>query len=148
MDTQYTNKKVEQLQAAANEYIDLLNAYINERSRVDPDFQDVAELFLSDLDDDYSYDIFGEVITIQWRYYDRCGDSNYYQRTFPLSHLWDDSWKAQLEAKQEAKRQAEKEAKRLKAEQEAAREKRKQEALEINERLELQRLQAKYGAAV
>jgi len=139
-----TEQQIREWQAHTELFIDTLNRYIEKRKNLDPTFK-AYELDLMDLDEDVTFDIFGDDITIQWREYDRCDEYNYFSTTFPLSHLWSIDWE------QEQQRWAEQ--RRLKEEAEAARKAYAEarmtalraQQLERHERSELARLQSKYG---
>lgn len=73
-----------------------------------------------------------EVVTTYYKYSD---DNEYYE--FPLSYLFDDTWKDEL--KEEVRKKNE-----LKEKEEAEKQKVKQEQLEQKERLEYERLKAKF----
>ena len=140
-------KDVRTLQRHTCQFINLLNDYIGKRRMVDPDFSEVEGLNLFELDEDYSYDIYGDTITIQWCVYYRCGDHECMQRSFPLSDLWDNGWEESLRRRQEVEKlEKEKEEQRIKEMKQRAQQ--AKEAKKIDEeRKELARLQAKYGSA-
>lgn len=140
--TPYIEEQIKELQNHTIQFIELLNEYIRKRNWLDPKFN-CDELDLTDPDEDTSFDIYGETITIQWREYDQCGESDYFSESFPLRHLWSMDWdqmEIEWKSEQRKKREAE-EARKVAAEA------KKKQAQEQRERAELERLQSKYGGA-
>ena len=69
----------------------VVNSYILCRNRLDSEFRDVPEV-PDDDDDSADFDFYGDIITVEWKEWDRCGDRDYFTRSFPLAHLWAPSW--------------------------------------------------------
>ena len=127
-----TQKDVEALRDATEDFMELLDAYLTRRGKIDSSWRDAEIGDWSDLD------IYGDSISFEWQETDRCGDTEYMRREFPLSDLWDPHWEERVRAEngdREAKRQAE-----LRKRTEAAKER-----LEAREKAELARLQGKYA---
>ena len=93
--TQPTEQYVRQLRDSALAFEELLNHHLDERRKFEPKL----ETFYPNDGDHGDYDIHGEAISIEWQHYDHCGDVEYYALSFPLSDLWDPSWKEREEAK-------------------------------------------------
>jgi len=111
-----------------------INSYINLRGRLDPEFHSVPETD----DEDADFDFYGEEISVEWKEWDRCGDHDYYRRSFPIKHLWAPSWEDAIRAEvqpREAAKKAREEA--LQAKARAQR--------EAAERKQLATLLEKYG---
>lgn len=132
-----TKELVEGLRDAALEFTEVVNLYIRMRREVDPDFKDVPYFNLEG-DEDVAFDVQGDTVTVQWKEYGRCGDADYYNRSFPFSDLWDPDWEARVKTEKEKKARKE-------AEKKAAAERARNEAQEKRDRELLRALQAKYG---
>jgi hypothetical protein len=111
-----------------------IDAYINIRGRIDPEWRNVPDT--SGEDDDW--DFLGDTISVEWKEYDRCGDRDYFRRDFPLEHLWHPDWESLLTGERDQRVQAEKEARE-------AEEAKRKAAKEVAERKQLADLLAKYG---
>jgi hypothetical protein len=111
-----------------------INAYINIRGRIDPEWRNVPDT--SGEDDDW--DFLGDTISVEWKEYDRCGDREYLRRDFPLCHLWHPNWEALITGDLEERATAAK----AKAMAEQARQ---AAAREARERNQLAELLEKYG---
>lgn len=111
-----------------------VNRYIGIRNQIDPKFFSVPDMD----DEDADFDFYGDEITIEWKEWDRCGDRDYFTRSFPLAHLWTPSWEDAIKAEVEALDAAEKAKQAAFRASQAA----KQEAFE---RKQLSDLLAKYG---
>ena len=127
-------------QKATRELTNIIQEYVDMRSKFDPDYDhgyiDIEEL--ADDDEDGSIDFYeADFITIQWKQYGRCGDYDYFYETFPIEHLWSDGWEedARVQAKERKEREAREHEERIKK---AA------EAQEQREREQLRTLLRKY----
>lgn len=138
----YTEEQITTWQNGTIMFIEAMNEYIRKRNRLDPKFN-CEELDLEDPDEDISFDIYGDHITIQWKEHDRCGDVDYFNTSFPLSHLWSLDWD-QAQQQWEEERKKEQEAKEAKKAEAAARQ---VKILEARERAQLEHLRAKYAGA-
>jgi hypothetical protein len=132
-----TQAQVVLLRTAADQFEDVINRYIRERASVDPQFKNVPEFELGG-SEDVSFDLLGDEVTVEWKQYGRCGDSEHFRRSFPFSDLWSGDWQARIE--DEARRKAQEQA-----EQKAAAELAQAKAVEDRERALLHKLQAKYA---
>ena len=136
-----TEERVDGLTNAIKEaFKTLVNHYIEIRGRIDPAFHSVPEVSDGDDDDDdrADFDFYGDTITIEWKEWDRCGDRDYYVRSFPLAHLWAPDWESVIKDEVEVHEQAKK------AKQEAERTA-MAAAREARERAQLADLLGKYG---
>lgn len=77
----FTEEKVELLRRATLVFFERLNEKLREN--------DIPEFDLYDPDEDTTIDLHGEEVTVQWRVYDRCGDSEYFSKSMSLSELVD-----------------------------------------------------------
>lgn len=125
----------EQLKAET-EFKGLVDNYLNVRGHLDPEWESVP--FTGDTNEDTEFDFYGESITIEWRETDRCGDSNYFRREFPLSDLWQSDLESFILAQVKDKKEK-KEAKRVAELAKAA------ANIEKIERNRLEELLNKYG---
>jgi len=112
-------------------FFDIVDDYLSERYSLD------SEWGIDECDGVNSIDVYSDEITLQWSESDRCGDDEYYQRSFPLEHLWAPGWRSAIEA-EGVKKKAEREAKRL-ADLERLR-----KQTEERERAKLRELMVKY----
>jgi len=137
-----TPELVQKLKDSADLFAQMINNYIRARQKVDPEFENVPEFEMGG-SEDVSFDLEADLdegeITVEWKEYGRCGDSEHYIRSFPYSGLGNREWEARAKAEAEVKALVAAE-KRAKAE--AAHKK----AVEERERGMLQALQAKYGS--
>jgi len=127
-----TQEAVEGLREAAVDFLQLLDDYLTQRGKIDSDWREASLGNWEDLD------IYGDTVSFEWTETDRCGDTDYFRREFPLSDLWDPHWKERVRAEngdKDAKKAAEL---RVRTEEAKAR-------LEAREKAELERLQGKYS---
>jgi hypothetical protein len=139
-----TKELVEKLKDSADLFAQVINNYIGARQKVDPEFKNVPRFEMGG-SEDTSFDLEAfnlekDEITVEWKEFGRCGDSDYFTRSFPFSDLWDPKWEARAKAEAETKAKAA-------AEKQAAAELARKKATEERERKQLQKLQAKYGGA-
>lgn len=95
---------------------EMVQDYVMHRARIDPDWKRADSFEAST--DTIAFDPDGDV-EIEWEERGRCGDQEYYRRTFPAEHLWDPEAMVKVEAEvlarhaqEKAKREAQYEAQR------------------------------------
>lgn len=76
-----------------------VSRYIRVRGHLDPEFHSVPETD----DEDADFDFYGDEITVEWKEWDRCGDRDYFTRSFPIAHLWAPDWEATIQAEVEVR---------------------------------------------
>ena len=87
-----TKEQILHMRDQALAFEELVNKHLDERRPYEPKL----ETFFPNDGDYGEYDYHDDIITIEWRVDDRCGDHEYYMLEFPISDLWDDSWKTEL----------------------------------------------------
>jgi len=83
----YTKQQILDMREQTFKFIAWLNAYLDECKKQDPKLPNWFEVSL-EIDDEISFDCYGDDITIQWKEWDSCGGYDYLSRSFPLSDLW------------------------------------------------------------